>query len=102
MVTKPELPIVWDKVASTQLKNAFKKILKESYQGAITVRNGIMNTISKIPENPYRHPPDKFKTGNTGNYRAFEVHSYRVAYKITVENIQILRVRHVKREPLEY
>ena len=102
MVTKTILPIIWDKIAITQLKKAYYKILKESYQGAVTVKDGILDTVDKIPEQPYRHPADRFKTDNPGNYRAFEIHSYRVAYKVTEENIQILRVRHVKREPLIY
>lgn len=102
MVRESSLPIIWDKNAKTQLKKAYYKILKESYQGAITVRDSILNTIEKIPEQPHRHPIDKFKTDNSGNYRAFELHNYRVTYKITDKNIQILRVRHIKREPLEY
>lgn len=102
MVAKNKLPIIWDKVAKTQLKKAYNKILKDSYQGAVTVRDGILDAVDEIPEQPHRYPADKFKANNSGNYRAFELHSYRVAYKITDENIQILRVRHVKREPLEY
>jgi plasmid stabilization system protein ParE len=102
MVTNKQLPVIWDKEAKAQLKRAYNKILKESYQGAITVRDSILDTVDKIPEQPHRYPADKFKTNNNGNYRAFELYNYRVAYKITNENIQILRVRHVKREPLEY
>ncbi len=102
MVAENKLPIIWDKVAKTQLKKAYNKILKDSYQGAITVRDGILDAVDEIPEQPHRYPADRFKSNNSGNYRAFELHSYRVAYKITDENIQILRVRHVKREPLEY
>lgn len=102
MVKETKLPIIWDKVAKTQLKKAYHKILKESYQGAITVRDGVLDAVDEIPEQPYKYPSDRFKKNNTGNYRAFELHSYRVAYKITDENIQILRVRHVKREPLIY
>jgi plasmid stabilization system protein ParE len=102
MVVNKHLPIIWDKEAKAQLRNAYNEILKESYQGAVTVRDGILDTVDKITEQPYRYPADKFKTNNTGNYRAFELHNYRVAYRVTDEDIRILRVRHVKREPLEY
>ncbi len=102
MVVENKLPIIWDEIAKTQLKRAYNTILKDSYQGAITVRDGILDAVDGIPKQPHRYPADKFKIDNSGNYRAFELHSYRVAYKITDENIQILRVRHVKREPLEY
>ena len=102
MVEGTKLPIVWDKEAKTQLKKAYNKILEESYQGAVTVRDGILDAVDEIPEQPYRYPADRFKYNNTGNYRAFELYNYRVVYKITDEDIQILRVRHIKREPLIY
>ncbi|HKK81444.1 MAG TPA: hypothetical protein VJ909_04305 [Prolixibacteraceae bacterium] len=73
MVKANTLQILWDKLARNQLNSAYKKILKESYQGAITVRDGIINTIETIPEHPYKYPPDKLKNNNTGNYRAFEL-----------------------------
>lgn len=84
------------------MKKIYDKILKKSDQGALTVKDGILDAVEEISEQPHRYPVDKFKSNNTGNYRAFELYSYRVAYKITDTNIQILRVRHVKREPLEY
>ncbi|MBC8488318.1 MAG: type II toxin-antitoxin system RelE/ParE family toxin [Bacteroidetes bacterium] len=30
------------------------------------------------------------------------IYSYRIAYKITDDFIQILRIRHTSREPIEY
>jgi plasmid stabilization system protein ParE len=48
------------------------------------------------------HPPDKFKLNNTGNYRAYEIYSYRIAYRILKDKVRILRVRHTSREPLKY
>ena len=102
MVEKKRLGIVWDKAAKNQLKKAYNKIKEESLQGAETVRDGILSSIDEIPDEPYCYPKDRFKKDNQGIYRAFEIHNYRIAYKITEENIQILRVRHVKREPLDY
>jgi plasmid stabilization system protein ParE len=102
MVGKNSLAIIWDKAAKAQLKKEYNRIIKESLQGAETVKNGILESIDEIPEEPYRYPPDKFKKDNPGNYRAFEKYNFRIAYKVTEENIQILRVRHVKREPLDY
>jgi len=102
MVDKSKLIVIWDKSAKTQLRKAYNRIKKESLQGAEAVKNGILEYVGEIPEEPYSYPPDKFKTGNPGNYRAFEKFNYRIAYKVTEENIQVLRVRHVKREPLDY
>lgn len=102
MVEKSTLPIIWDKVALKQLKEAYDKIMEDTYKGAVMVRDDIFDAVEKIPEQPNRYPVDKFKNNNTGNYRAFELHNYRIAYKITDKNIQILRIRHTKREPLNY
>lgn len=102
MVENNKLIVIWDKVAKTQLKKAYNRIKEESLQGAETVKNGILESVGKIPEHPQKYPPDKLKKDNPGNYRAFEIFNYRIAYKITEENIQVLRVRHVKREPLSY
>ena len=102
MVDKNKLIIIWDKAAKTQLRKVYNRIKKESLQGAETVKNGILDSVGEIPEGPYRYPPDKFKKDNPGNYRAFEKYNYRITYKVTEENIQVLRLRHVKREPLDY
>ncbi len=102
MVKELRLPVIWDSMAIDQLQKAYERILKESYQGAITVRNGIIDAIDKIQEQPYKYPSDRFKKNNTGNYRAFELYSYRIAYKITDKEVLILRLRHVKQEPLPY
>jgi plasmid stabilization system protein ParE len=58
--------------------------------------------IGGLVDHPEKHPPDRFKKDNNGNFRAFEKHSCRVAYYIAETEIRILRVRHVKQEPKEY
>ncbi|MCF8371722.1 MAG: type II toxin-antitoxin system RelE/ParE family toxin [Bacteroidales bacterium] len=64
------------------------------------VLDSILEKVDEIPAQPYRYPIDQFMKDNPGNYRAFEVNNYRIAYKMTEGYIQILRVRYVKREPL--
>jgi mRNA-degrading endonuclease RelE of RelBE toxin-antitoxin system len=102
MVDKSMLPIIWDKEAKKQLKEAYDKLLEDTFKGAVTVRDGKLDAVEQIPEQPHKYPTDKFKNNNAGNYRAFELHNYRIAYKITDENTQILRIRHTKREPLNH
>jgi hypothetical protein len=76
MVEETKLPIIWDKVAKTQVKKAYNKMLKESCQGGITVRNGILDAVEEKPEHFYKYPADRLKENNEGNYRAFELYSY--------------------------
>lgn len=97
---KPE--VVWNKVAEASLKKAYQQIKEDSPKNAEKVRVEILATTRKLADHPEMYPLDKFKKSNSGNYRAFEMHSYRIAYRHTEKEIRILRVRHVKQEPKDY
>mgnify|MGYP001607500903 CR=1 FL=1 len=92
----------WDIEAKKQLQEIFRFISSDSISAAIKIKNDILSLVHKLPEQPEVYPPDKFKSNNDGNYRAFEKHRYRIAYKITEKNILILRLCHTSREPLLY
>lgn len=94
--------VVWRKLALKQLKEAYDYIKKDSLKSAISIRKEIFDATKKLTENPEIHPLDRYRTNNDGSFRAFEVYSYRIAYQITTSEIRILRVRHTKREPLNY
>lgn len=94
--------IVWNKRPARFLAQALKKIGEDSILQAERVEEKILASVQSIIPNPERHPPDKFKKDNPGQFRAYEVLSFRIAYKITDTQIRILRIRHVKQEPKEY
>lgn len=102
MMEKSRLPVIWDRLAYTSLQMAYDYIKDDSLINAERVREEILRTPRELSDNPEKYPPDKFRKENTGDYRAFEKYSYRVAYKITEREIIILRFRHVKQEPAEY
>jgi plasmid stabilization system protein ParE len=102
MVKKTKPTVVWDKAAYTSLQIACYYIKEDSLVNAERVWEEILKIAKGLPDQPQKYPPDKFKKANTGDYRAFEKYSYRVAYKITEQQIIILRVRHVNQEPKEY
>jgi len=97
-----ERVIVWNKRPSKFLAQALKRISEDSLLQAERVEKAILNSIADLPQNPEKYPPDKFKRDNSGNFRAFEKLSFRIAYKFTTKQIRILRIRHVKQEPKEY
>ena len=100
---KESRPVVsWDKPAYASLQKIFEYIRQDSLTNADKVRKEILKITSSLADHPERYSPDKFKKNNPGNYRAFEKYSYRVTYKHTEKEIKILRIRHVKQEPLEY
>ena len=94
--------IKWDEAALSYLEKALEWIAEESVLQAENVEQGILEKITMITTAPERVPPDKFKKNNQGKYSAFETHSYRVAYTYTNEEVQILRVRHIKQNPKMY
>jgi plasmid stabilization system protein ParE len=94
--------LIWDTQALARLEKSLEWISEVSIQQAEQVEQAILERIEIIRIHPERHPPDKYKQGNPGNYRAFETHSYRISYRYTESEISILRFRHVKQEPKEY
>lgn len=102
-MVKRDLPVIkWVPSAEASLRKAYQYIKENSLVNAEMVKTGITEMIDKLPENPQRHGIDKFKRNNPGNYRAFEKYNYRIAYTHTDKEIYILRIRHVRQEPLKY
>jgi plasmid stabilization system protein ParE len=97
-----ERVIVWNRRPSKFLRQALKRISEDSTLQSERVEEKILTSILGLILNPERYPPDKFKKNNPGNFRAFEIVSFRIAYKFTTSKIVILRIRHVKQEPKEY
>lgn len=97
-----ERKIVWNSAPFEAICEALKRISGESIQGAETVEVGIDKKLQQARINPFRFPPDKFKIGNTGNFRCIVSHSYRITYKVNENEIRVLRIRHVKQKPKSF
>lgn len=97
-----QIAIVWDNPARKAFKKQIKHIAEDSIQTAENVKSDILCAIDLIPNNPEKFPVDKFKANNDGSFRAFEKHNLRIAYYVSIDQIRILRVRHVRQEPKEY
>jgi plasmid stabilization system protein ParE len=94
--------IRWDKPALIFFKDAISYIRKDSDQNADKVKNEILKRIRELSIRPEIHGPDKYKQNNTGAYRAFELHRYRIAYLVKEQEIIIIRIKHSSQEPQEY
>jgi plasmid stabilization system protein ParE len=91
--------IVWSFDALDQLEKALTWISQNSPSHAEILEVGILEKVSQASLNPERFPPDKYKLDNLGNFRCFTVHKYRVSFKVSRNEIRILRIRHVKQKP---
>lgn len=96
-----ERVIIWNKGPSKFLRQALKRISEDSTLQSERVESKMLTSIMGLIPNPERYPPDKFKKNNPGNFRAFEIVSFRIAYKLTTSQIVILRIRHVKHKSLK-
>ncbi len=92
------MKIVWNKQAKEALQIFYNYIKEDSVQNAETVRDNIIDSVSGL-NGKIVHRPDKYKRNNDGTYRAFEIYSCRISYRITSIQIKVLRLRHVKMRP---
>ncbi|MBC8488317.1 MAG: type II toxin-antitoxin system RelE/ParE family toxin [Bacteroidetes bacterium] len=81
-MVKKKLKIIWDKHASDHLKDIYDYISDDSVQSAQKVKEKILSTIRKLPDNPYMFAQDRFKKNNSGTYRAFIVYNPNQGLKI--------------------
>lgn len=96
------LTIKWNKKALEQFDEAIAYIESGSPAGAEKVKRELLLRIDGLLQHPEKYHPDKYKTGNDGSFRAFELHHYRISYRFKQHEIRIIRIRHTKMNPLEY
>lgn len=66
------------------------------------MKREILEKIDGLLQSPEKYSPDRYKINNDGNYRAFELHHYRISYLVKQEEIIITRVRHTSMDPEKY
>ena len=101
MVSKKH-KIVWSSFAIKDFRKAIQYISKDSKANSVKVRKDIYKAVGELYENPTRYPAVKYRVDNDTNYRAFELHHFRISYLITDSEIQIIRFRHTGRQPVGY
>lgn len=92
--------VLWDEIARNELRAAYDYIKSSSPQSAKRVRKEIIAYAIKVAKNPESHSLDKYRLKNDGTFRYFEMHKYRIAYRVLKDGILITRVRHTKQIPL--
>jgi plasmid stabilization system protein ParE len=101
MVTR-KWKIIWDKQAMLYFREAIWYIRQDSPQNAGKVKKEVLEKISELSKRPEIHNPDKYKVNNSGNYRAFELHRFRIGYLVKEHEIIIVRIRNTNQEPVDY
>jgi len=94
--------VIWSLKAMKQLSKAYDYIFKDSPQNVEKVKREILESTGKLSSHAEIHPQDKYRQNNDGSFRAYELHRYRIAYRVTIKEIIIVRFRHTKMEPKQY
>jgi plasmid stabilization system protein ParE len=92
----------WNNLAINQLKVACDYIRHDSIHNAKIVRKDVLAIARSLAAHPEKYPPDKYKIDNDGSYRAFEVHHFRIIYRVLPVEIKILMLRHTSMMPIKY
>lgn len=96
--------IIWTNFAEADLYTCFLELLEESESLEITSRviTEVYESVLILSTNSEIYKLDSLKLDNKGNVRAFQKYSYRISYLVEEKEVYILRVKHAKKEPLEY
>lgn len=94
--------VKWNQAAIRQLENLIDYIGKDSELNALKIETVILSRIAQLVKNPEIYHLDKYKINNDGSFRAFEIYSYRIAYRFKNRVIRVIRIRHTKMNPLKY
>lgn len=96
-----EKKIIWSKTSLRQLEKIYFHLFKETKSKNIPdkIIDSLYNSVSILSTNWEIYELDEMKIPNHINYRAYEIYSYRISYKITSKEIHILRIRHTSRNP---
>lgn len=96
--------IIWASDALEQLEEIHFYIHFESksIQIADKVIAKIFDSTEILKTSPEIYKLDTKKNNNDGSFRVYFVYDYMISYQITVDCIQILRVRHSARKPKKF
>lgn len=102
MVHKKVKNIIWAKNAEIQYSEILEHLFEEAPQVVEKVGNLLLDTIEGLALHYNNYPLDRFRKKNDGTFKAALVFNYRISYQIGETTINILRIRHTSREPLDF
>ncbi len=96
--------IIWSSTALEQLEAIHFYILFESKSIRIAdkVINKIFESTQILKSKAEIYKLDTKKKDNDGSFRSYYVYNYMISFRITADNIQILRVRHTSKKPKNF
>ena len=101
-MNKAPIQVYWSPSAKKSYRLAWRYIARDSRKIANKVFDEVDDEDDALISNPMRYPADSNRKNNDGDFRAFEIHEFRIAYRIAEDHILVVRFRHVKQKPRRY
>ena len=94
-----EKEIIWTETALNQLQEIYFYLLETSKSESIASRvtDTLFDSTDILKRSWEIYERDEMRIPKSDKYRAYEIFSYRISYKIEDLSIIILRVRHTSR-----
>ena len=96
------MKISWDEAALAAFGDAMEYIANDSYTAALAVAEDIDEALQNASHHPRSHPPDRYRQDGDATFRAFELHSFQISYRIELDSLIVVRFRHTRQQPLSY
>jgi plasmid stabilization system protein ParE len=102
MVKLKPFEVRWSKRSLDQLHEIHEYIKQDSRQGADKVVKSIAKRVDSLSTHAMIYEADRFKRNNDGSYRATSIYKFRIIYRITENQVAVLKILHTARLPRKY
>jgi plasmid stabilization system protein ParE len=96
---KKHYRVIIPPVAKESLRDIFEYIKIDSPSAAIKVRKKLIEIAKSLKSFPERFSKEYYLSDKQGNYRSVVQWHYKIIYKVSENDVTILRFMHTSRDP---
>jgi plasmid stabilization system protein ParE len=98
---KKQYRVIIPLIAKESLHDIFEYIKIDSPSAAIKVRKKLIEIAKSLKNLPERFSKEHYLSNRKGNYRSVVQWHYKIIYKVSENDVTILRFMHTSRDPKE-
>jgi plasmid stabilization system protein ParE len=96
---KKDYRVIIPPIAKESLREIVEYIKIESPSAAIKVQKKLIEIAKGLKNSPERFSKEYFLSENPGNYRSVVQWHYKIIYKVSENEVTIIRFMHTSRDP---
>lgn len=96
---KKNYRVVIPPIAKESLREIFEYIKTDSPSAAIKVQKKLIEVAKSLKNLPERFSKESFLSEKKGNYRSVVQWHYKIIYKVSENEVTIIRFMHTSRDP---